>query len=70
MNRKQSVLLAVLFLGHLFTSPTCAQSIPKLIGPYLGQTPPGDIPVPFAIGYLGADLHSGPVFSRDGVRAV
>jgi len=66
MNRKPRTLPAIISLVALFASTICAQTAPKLTGPYLGQTPPRDTAVLFAVGYLGADLHSGPVFSRDG----
>jgi Tol biopolymer transport system component len=66
MNRKPHTLLAFISVVTLFASTVCAQPTPKLTGPYLGQTPPGDTAVPFAVSFLGADLHSGPVFSVDG----
>jgi hypothetical protein len=66
VNRKPLTLLAVLSLVVSYASTMGAQTAPKLTGPYLGETPPGDTPVLFAVGFLGADLHSGPVFSRDG----
>jgi hypothetical protein len=65
MNRKPHTLLAVIALVALCAATIRAQTTPKLTGPYLGQTPPGDTPVLFAVGFLGADLHSGPVFSHD-----
>lgn len=49
-----------------FASALWAQIGPEPLGPYLGQAPPGSTAVPFAVGFLGADLHSGPVFSDDG----
>jgi len=44
------------------------KEFPKLSGPYLGQTPPGKIPVKFPFDYMpqGYKLHSAPVFTPDG----
>ena len=53
-------------VAALCASTVCAQTTPKLTGPYLGESPPGDSAVLFAVGFLSTDLHSGPVFSRDG----
>jgi Tol biopolymer transport system component len=66
VNRKLRTVPAVLSLVALCASTVSAQTTSKLAGPYLGQTPPGDTAVLFAVGFLGADLHSGPVFSHDG----
>ncbi len=41
-------------------------SIEKLSGTYLGQEPPGSVPVRFARGVIPDDLHSVPIFSKDG----
>lgn len=38
------------------------------MGEYLGQLPPGNTPVRFAKNIIPDDLHSAPVFSRDGNR--
>ena len=53
-------------VAALCASTVCAQTTPKLTGPYLGESPPGDSAVLFAVGFLSTDLHSGPVFSHDG----
>ena len=39
---------------------------PVLEGPYLGQTPPGQVPQRFAPDLLGTDLHAPPIFSPAG----
>jgi hypothetical protein len=65
VNPKPHTLPAVLSLVALCAT-TSAQTDSKPKGPYLGETPPGDTAVLFAVGFLGADLHSGPVFARDG----
>ena len=66
MNRKRYALLAIISFVALFASTLYTQSTSQLTGPYLGQKPPGDTAVLFAVNYLGGDLHSGPVFSSDG----
>ena len=43
-----------------------AANFPSLTGPYLGQDPPGKIPVPFAPRIIGDDIHATVVFSPDG----
>ncbi len=45
-----------------------AEVFPALQGPYLGQEPPGETPMPFLHDLLCADapLHGPPVFSKDG----
>ena len=44
----------------------------SLKGPYLGQTPPGDIPQPFAVDFIKPPegFHSSVVFSPDGTEAL
>lgn len=36
---------------------------------YLGESPPGSFPVPFAPGVVQGDLHTSPVFTPDGTEA-
>ena len=61
---------APLGLSVLLLAAAYAQQIgfPVLKGPFLGQKPPGMIPELFAPGIVSAerDLHSCPVFSKDG----
>jgi ankyrin repeat protein len=44
---------------------------PALSGPYLGQTPPGKVPEPFALGIVASkySFHSSVVFTPDGKTA-
>jgi WD40-like Beta Propeller Repeat len=57
-----SILLSIMFAGFCLAQ----DQLPDLQGPYLGQTPASENAKLFAIDFLGSDLHSGPVFSRDG----
>ena len=57
-----SALLIVLPADRI---PTPA-NFPTLTGPYLGQNPPGKVPVPFAPKIIGEDIHATVVFSPDG----
>ena len=61
---KKSLFLIVLGLSSL----AYAQEFTDLYGDYLGQTPPGDIPVVFAPGIVSTIYmeHSAPTFSPDG----
>jgi WD40-like Beta Propeller Repeat len=47
------------------SSPSPAQSS----NAYLGESPPGSFPVPFAPGVVHGDLHTSPVFTPDGTEA-
>lgn len=57
---------AIIFLLLLASINISAQEkdFPKLTGPYLGQTPPVNEPVPFATGIVGG--HSSVTISADG----
>jgi hypothetical protein len=59
--------LFILFLILIIKS-SFGQQFTDLYGDYLGQTPPGDIPVVFARGIISDKYqqHSAPSFSPDG----
>jgi hypothetical protein len=62
MKNKLFLLLLV------FNIPIHSQEFMVLTGDYLGQTPPGDIPVIFAPGIISSEdqEHGVPAFSPDG----
>lgn len=62
--RQALVLFLSSFCIILLTSQV--STIEKLSGPYLGQDSPGKTPERFARGIIPEDLHSVPVFSKDG----
>lgn len=53
-------------------NPTDTNVIPELVGPFLGQTPPGSTPERFGPAELHANQdwfwHGGPSFTRDGLE--
>jgi len=55
------------FLSTIANTQPQTNKLPKLTGPYLGQTPPGITPVLFAPGIVSTDCfeHSSPVFTPD-----
>ena len=59
------VLVCVLSASALFAQE---KVLPSLSGPYLGQKPPGKVPVQFHFDVMpsGYKLHSAPVFTPDG----
>jgi Tol biopolymer transport system component len=59
------ILLSVIFV---FISHAQQDDFPVLNGPYLGQKPPGNIPLKFPFDYMpqGYKLHSAPTFTPDG----
>lgn len=62
--RQAMVLFLSSFCIILLTSQISTSE--RLSGKYLGQEPPGNIPVRFAENIIPDDLHSVPVFSFDG----
>lgn len=62
--RSSFLLILSSFSLILLTSQVSTHE--RLSGPYLGQKAPGSTPERFARGILPDDLHSVPVFSRDG----
>lgn len=61
--RVSAMLLVILLLAH----NTNSADIPVLIGPYLGQKPPGTVPVVFAAGIVSASRPEfNAAFSPDG----
>lgn len=67
-----TVLLLIALTTALTTTPFADDNpFPKLTGPYLGQEPPGDLPVTFADGILNPPdgYHCSIVFSPDGTEA-
>ena len=53
--------------------PNRENTPPGLNGEYLGQSPPGDVPVVFAPGIISVDStieHGSPAFSHDGLPGV
>jgi len=67
---KMKRLLYVILIGlcHLSNAQNSTE-FPILKGDYLGQTPPGDIPIVFASGIISIDStieHGSPTFSPDG----
>jgi hypothetical protein len=66
MNRFSTLFCLLLIIPVAFLSQE--KEFPRLSGPYLGQTPPGEIPVKFPFDYMpqGYKLHSAPVFTPDG----
>ena len=66
MNRFSTIFFLLLLTPVFLLSQV--KEFPKLTGPYLGQTPPGKIPVKFPFDYMpeGYRLHSAPVFTPDG----
>lgn len=60
-----------LLLMAVFCIRAQKNDFPKLSGPYLGQKPPGTTPEPFAENIIEVHtfLHSGIVFSPDGLEA-
>jgi hypothetical protein len=70
---KENYLNAIIFSEELQTwhMPKDEPKVTKLEGKYLGQTPPGDIPVVFAPGIISVDStieHGSPTFSPDGIE--
>ena len=62
-------LIFLLFVYTGFINAQNTQEFTDLYGDYLGQTPPGDTPVVFALGIISTDSlieHSSPSFSPDG----
>ena len=59
------IIAAILIVLPADRIPTAAD-FPTLTGPYLGQDPPGKLPVPFAPEIIGDDIHATVVFSPDG----
>ena len=69
---RQATTVLLLLVSIAATCFSQQDNFPKLIGPYLGQKPPGDTAKPFAPGFFGsmfASFHSGIVFSPDGNAA-
>lgn len=64
-------LLAVLSVLLLIPATSGAQELNSFKGPYLGQTPPGGVPVLFAPDFFvdPGEYHSPIVFSPDGTEA-
>ena len=63
----RKVFLVIIFV--LIAQSSFGQQFTDLYGDYLGQTPPGDIPVVFAPGIVSTNSlieHSAPTFSPDG----
>lgn len=61
-----SILITILFLAPILCSAQDNHNIADLLGPYMGQEPPGMKPQVFAIGIIASDLHGCPVFTPDG----
>jgi|GEM_PF-906561 len=63
-------LLCIIGLQVVLAGSSCSgeTGFPKLCGPYLGQDPPGDVPIEFKFDVMpGAyALHSAPVFTPEG----
>jgi hypothetical protein len=64
------ILLAVVIFLLLIIFPAdrlvVNPNFPELTGSYLGQRPPGSIPVRFAPGIIDSEVHTAAVFSPDG----
>lgn len=68
MKQRANVTFASVLCVLIVTACSQNADYPVLKGPYLGQRPPGDVPVLFAPGIV-ADIyreHSGAVFTPDG----
>ncbi len=68
MNQKSTVAVFILLVIITFLNCSKSSDFPVLKGPYLGQTPPGNIPKLFAPGIVSSVYweHSGAVFTPDG----
>lgn len=69
MKNILAILFVISFWSTLAFCQTTRREFPVLRGPYLGQNPPGDIPVLFAPGIVSRDdsfEHSAAIFSPDG----
>jgi hypothetical protein len=74
--RLANSILAIAMTCVLLTTAACSQepccdeavdSFPTLSGPYLGQTPPGLVPVVFGAGVVSTGMSElNSVFSKDG----
>jgi hypothetical protein len=65
LMKKRLLIFSLILIGQ----PSFGQQFTDMYGDYLGQTPPGDIPVVFAPGIVSTDSlieHSAPTFSPDG----
>jgi Tol biopolymer transport system component len=62
------MLVIAIFASGFFYAQEKSDDFPVLKGPFLGQKPPGKIPVKFHFDYMpqGYKLHSAPVFTPDG----
>ena len=67
MKRFIIYILLVFTISHLFTHCKSQADFPALKGPYLGQKPPGEMPVLFAPGFVSTGLDElNSIFSPDG----
>ena len=67
MKREAIYIGILLSVISVFTSHAQQGDFPVLIGPYLGQQPPGDIPALFAPGVVSTGKeHSAAMFTPDG----
>jgi hypothetical protein len=67
MNTLKSILFVavLLFKSIIPFCQTTSKEFPILKGPYLGQTPPADVPIKF-LPNLFINTHSSPIFSPNG----
>jgi hypothetical protein len=69
---KRSIFFTCLLLVTAVGLNAQENAFPKLVGPYLGQKPPGDTARPFAPAFFGTmfrSFHSGIIFTPDGNTA-
>jgi hypothetical protein len=68
MKTQINLIVLLLFIGSMVVAQQTPTEFPKLLGPYLGQKPPGMTPELFALGIIstGHHEHSRLVFSKDG----
>jgi hypothetical protein len=65
MKRALSIICALFIMVAIINCQTGLTELPVYKGPYLGQTPPEDVPIKF-LPEIFINIHSSPVFSPDG----
>jgi hypothetical protein len=71
MKTRINLIVLILFISNMVIAQQKSEEFPKLIGPYLGQEPPGKIAEPFAEKIIAQEnnFHGSVVFSPDGNEA-